>query len=173
MQMVCPDSHYDRTIAHQAVKSVCSMWDKLQHYQSLSVISKQPLAKIRHWARCSPMCRMAGHDMFLTLKPYHTQQNEIGTESGCLVGNSNYCARKAASESIAVPPWDSSRSYSNESNHQKLLLVKWTGQSYWNPCKVVSCVSSLASHSPSCTSTSWVWPETPWRRVHVDFAGPF
>ena len=70
------------------------------------------------------------------------------------VGDSSYCPRKAASQSVEVPPWDSPRSHTDESNWQKLFMVEWAGQRYWNPCKVMFCVSNLASHSPSCTSAS-------------------
>ena len=32
---------------------------------------------------------------------------------------------------------------------------------------------TLQATPPAAPLHPWVWPETPWRRVHVDFAGPF
>ena len=52
----------------------------------------------------------------------------------------------------------------------------WSGQRYRNPRQVLWRLSSgqAVKWNPTAAPLHpWVWPDEPWTRIHVDYAGPF
>ncbi len=68
-------------------------------------------------------------------------------------------------------------------NHSGITRMKAIARSYfWWP-GLDKAIEDLAKSCTACQAIQaspvvaplhpWVWPETPWKRIHVDFAGPF
>ena len=51
----------------------------------------------------------------------------------------------------------------------------WKGLDQEIETLVKSCLTCQAVKSAPASALlhSWVWPKAPWRRIHIDFAGPF
>ena len=45
-------------------------------------------------------------------------------------------------------------------------------KSWRSVCRTVSCQAVKSAPAPAPLHP-WVWPDKPWKRVHLDFAGPF
>ena len=68
-------------------------------------------------------------------------------------------------------------------NHPGITRMKAIARSYFWWCGLDRDIESLAKSCSVCQALQatppaaplhpWVWLDTPWRRVHVDFAGPF
>ena len=109
-----------------------------------------------------------------SLKPYKTRQNEIGTESGCLLWGIR----------VLIPEkWQAKVLKSLHENHPGITRMKSIARSYfwWSGldrdiedlAKSCSVCQALQTTPPAAPLHPWVWPDTPWKRVHMDFAGPF
>ena len=108
------------------------------------------------------------------LQPYWTRRFELTVEGGCLLWGIRVIApRKLRTQLLDELHRD----------HPGISRMKAVAQSYfWWPCLdkaienvVKSCTSCQAvKHSPAVAPLQpWVWPAQPWKRVHLDFAGPF
>ena len=89
------------------------------------------------------------------------------------MGNESDCPREAAIQGV--------KSFSRtipESHRLNRLLVSYF---WWSPLdqdieiltRSYSVCQTLQATPPMAPLHPWVWPDIPWRRVHVDFAGPF
>ena len=108
------------------------------------------------------------------LRPYHNRRNELSLHDGCLMWGTR----------VVVPP--SLRSQVIEELHDTHLGIcrmKALARSFvWWPKvdadlerKVKSC-SECQLHRKTPAEAPlhpWEWPNRPWSRVHVDYAGPF
>ena len=107
-------------------------------------------------------------------QPYWSRRIELSTEGGCLLwGNRVVVPHKLRAKVIQeVHP-----------NHPGMSRMKAVARSYvWWPgmdrdvencvksCSACQQVQNLPAKAPL---HPWGWPQKPWQRVHVDFAGPF
>ena len=107
-------------------------------------------------------------------KPYLNRKDELSTEGDCLLWGIR----------VVVPQKLRARLVEElHHDHPGVTRMKSVARSYmWWPgldkeleeC-ARSCVSCQAVKSapPLASLHPWLWPEKPWQRVHVDFAGPF
>ena len=108
------------------------------------------------------------------LKPYHNRQNELGTEGGCLMWGMRVLVPEKLQSKVLK---------SLHENHLGITRIKAIARSYFwwigldreieklaKSCSVCQSLQDMATTAPL---HPWIWPDTPWRRVHVDFAGPF
>ena len=108
------------------------------------------------------------------LKPYKARQNEIGMEDKCLMWGVRVIIPQSLQPKLLESLHD---------NHPGITRMKAVARSYfwWSGIdKAIenlakSCVSCLKqkSNPPVASLHPWIWPTTPWKRIHVDFAGPF
>ena len=108
------------------------------------------------------------------LKPYKSRENEIGIECGCLM----WGIRVIVPESLQSKLLDSLHE-----NHPGMTRVKalarsyfwWTGLDKAIEDQAKSCVACQAIQASPAPAPlhPWVWPDAPWKRIHIDFAGPF
>ena len=107
------------------------------------------------------------------LKPFYTRRSELSTENGCVLWGSR----------VVVPP--RGREFVLELLHEAhpgIVKMKSLARSYvWWPGidqalegKVQSCSACQAHQKspPVAHLNSWGYPERPWSRIHVDYAGP-
>ena len=127
------------------------------------------LSKIYRYVQKGWPCKITDEE-----RPYWRRYKELSTESGCLMwGNRVIVPQKFQNKLVAELHQD----------HPGGARMKSVARSYfWWPGldKVIegqakSCEACQAVKS--CTATAplhpWLWPERPWQRVHIDFAGPF
>ena len=108
------------------------------------------------------------------LRPYWFRRFELTVEGGCLLWGIR----------VLVPRTLQGRLLDElHQDHPGITRMKSVARSYmWWPGldKAIenlakSCSSCLAvKHAPAVAPLQpWVWPDQPWKRVHLDFAGPF
>ena len=107
-------------------------------------------------------------------KPFFKCKNELSIEAGCLLwGNRVIIPEKFKSTLLEELHRD----------HPGASRMKSVACSYfWYPGldkdledRAHGCVACQAvkNSPPVAPLHPWVWPEQPWQRIHVDFAGPF
>ena len=109
-----------------------------------------------------------------SLKPYQNRQHEIGTESGCLMWGMRVIVPEKLQPKVLK---------SLHENHLGITRMKTIARSYfwWSGldrdieelAKSCSGCQAVQAMPPAAPLHPWVWPNTPWKRVHVDFPGPF
>ena len=108
-----------------------------------------------------------------TLAPYSNRRTEISTENGCLLWGNR----------VIVPPQGREAVIRElHETHPGITRMKAIARSYvWWPRMdsaieeaVKSCTECQqnASATPSAPLHPWDWPESPWSRLHIDYAGP-
>lgn len=109
------------------------------------------------------------------LKPYLVRRNElqVSVQSGCLLWGNRV---------IIPPPLKENVLDELHSGHCGMVRMKEIARSYfWWP-GLDAAIEEKAKSCPDCQKLRnlpqltplhpWEWPEEPWQRVHVDFAGP-
>jgi hypothetical protein len=108
------------------------------------------------------------------LQPFYSRRNELTVHQGCIMWGSRVVIPiKLRSEILQVL----------HESHVGVVRMKTLARSYvWWPgidleieglAKGCS-VCQRVQHAPKCSPLHpWEWPSTPWKRIHVDFAGPF
>ena len=107
-------------------------------------------------------------------KHFYKRKNELSIEAGCLLwGNRVIIPEKLKPKLIDELHRD----------HPGASRMKSVARSYfWYPGldkdledRAHGCVACQAvkNSPPVAPLHPWVWPEHPWQRIHVDFAGPF
>ena len=109
-----------------------------------------------------------------SLKPYKTRQNEIGIENGCLMWGMRIIVPEKLQAKVLQ---------SLHESHPGVTRMKAIARSYFWWSGLDQAIETLAKSCSVCRASQaappvaplhpWVWPDTPWRRIHVDFAGPF
>ena len=109
-----------------------------------------------------------------SLKPYMIRRNELTVQSGCLLWGYR----------VIIPPTLREKLLAElHSGHCGMVRMKEIARSYfWWP----SLDAAIEEKAKSCSSCQklrnvpqlaplhpWDWPEEPWQRIHIDFAGPF
>ena len=107
------------------------------------------------------------------LRPFKTRQDEIGVEGDCLMWGIRVIVPEALQTKVL---------FSLHDTHPGATRMKATVRSYfwWRGLDkaiedLVSCSACQALRSTPAAAPlhPWVWPDAPWKRIHVDFAGPF
>ncbi|XP_063399775.1 uncharacterized protein K02A2.6-like [Mytilus trossulus] len=108
------------------------------------------------------------------IKPYFTRRNELTVSHGCLLWGIR----------VIIPIKFRNRILELlHSSHPGMVKMKalarghvwWPGIDSDIEHLVKSCTGcQINQHAPALTPLHpWEWPETPWQRVHIDYAGPF
>ena len=108
------------------------------------------------------------------LQPFKSRKDEIGVEDGCLMWGVRVIIPAALQSTVL-------RSLHN--GHPGITCMKAIARSYfWWP-GLDHHIEELANSCDSCQTVKsspavaplhpWVWPDAPWKRLYVDFAGPF
>ena len=108
------------------------------------------------------------------LKPYRTRQTELGMESGCLMWGVRVIIPQSLQQSLLESLHD---------NHPGITSMKAVARSYFWWSGIDKAIEDLAkscgpcqeqkSNPPVAPLHPWIWPTNPWKRIHIDFAGPF
>lgn len=108
------------------------------------------------------------------LLPYFRRRYELSTEGGCVLWGSR----------VIVPSqgWRRALEMLHEA-HPGIVRMKslargyvwWPGLDHQIEACVKECVTCQSSRKepPPTPMHPWSWPEKPWSRVHIDYAGPF
>ena len=108
------------------------------------------------------------------LHPYWSRRLELTVEGGCILWGIRAIVPQKLRERLLKEL---------HRDHPGISCMKMVARSYiWWPGLdqaiedlVKSCVSCQSvKHAPSVAPLQpWIWPNQPWKRVHLDFAGPF
>ena len=108
------------------------------------------------------------------LKPVKSRETELGLEGGCLMWGS----RAVIPTKLQAIVLDSLHE-----SHPGISRMKSIARSYvwWNGIdKAIQNVAQACLHCqavkaspPAAPLHPWLWPNSPWTRIHMDFAGPF
>ncbi|CAG2213160.1 unnamed protein product [Mytilus edulis] len=110
----------------------------------------------------------------IDLKPYFNRKNELSISQGCLQwGIRTIVPTKFRQQTLELL----------HSAHPGVVKMKLLARSYvWWP-RIDSEIESLAKRCSGCQKHHrnpkqsplhpWEWPSSPWKRIHIDFAGPF
>ena len=108
------------------------------------------------------------------LKPFNSRKQELTIESGCLMWGIR----------VIVPQQLQSKLLKSlHENHPGSKCMKAMAQSYFWWGGLDKAIENLARSCQSCQAIQpkpsvaplhpWIWPDIPWKRIHVDFTGPF
>ena len=105
---------------------------------------------------------------------YSDRQTELSTENGCLLWGIRVVIPKSLQPQVLQ---------SLHVNHPGVSRMKAIARSHfwWSGLdkdiettgKTCHSCQTNQSNPPAAPLHPWVWPDLPWRRIHVDFAGPF
>ena len=109
----------------------------------------------------------------IDFRPYFSRKNELSIQDGCLLWGAR----------VVVPPSGRTKLLSQlHDSHTGIVRMKAIARSVmWWPgidndieLAVKSCVACQTSRPmpPHAPLSPWCFPEKPWSRVHVDYAGP-
>lgn len=117
--------------------------------------------------------RGRGGEMTPSLKPYLVRQNELSVQSGCLLWGYRV---------IIPPPLRNKVLTELHTGHCGVIRMKEIARSYFWWTGLDADIEEKAKSCPDCQKLRnvpqlaplhpWDWPEEPWQRVHIDFAGP-
>ena len=108
------------------------------------------------------------------VKPYIQRKAELSVENGCLLWGTRVVIPKSLQDVLLRSLHD---------NHPGVTRMKALARSYFwwigldkdIECLGKSCgrCQAVKSNPPPAPLHPWVWPDAPWTRIHVDYAGPF
>ncbi|XP_076862347.1 TGF-beta receptor type-2 isoform X2 [Brachyhypopomus gauderio] len=107
-------------------------------------------------------------------KPYLARQQELSVQSGCLLWGRR----------VIIPPsLQSSMLKQLHVGHCGIVRMKELARSYFWWSGLDKHIEEKAGRCTTCQTVRnapqpaavhpWEWPAEPWRRIHIDFAGPF
>jgi len=108
------------------------------------------------------------------LRPYRTRKDELSVHSGCLLWGSRVIIPPKGREIIVKELHESHPGISRMKSLAR-GYVWWPGLDQQLEQQVRTCASCQQVHNkPSAAPLHhWEWPERPWVRLHIDYAGPF
>ena len=108
------------------------------------------------------------------LTPYKARANEIGIEANCLMWGTRVIVPEKLQACVLKVL---------HKNHPGITRMKAIARSYFWWHRLDKSIEELAKSCTSCQAIQtspaaaplhpWVWPDAPWKRLHMDFAGPF
>ena len=166
----------NETVKNSPIPEIVCLMEDLSH----SVVSAN---LIKSWTAKDPVMSRVYHyvqngwpDTTLdhNYKPYFTKRNELSVFDGCLLWGSR----------VVIPgPGQNTILEELHQGHPGMFRMKGLARGYvWWPGidseieeKVKSCYICQSQHNspPSAPLNPWSWPEKPWSRLHIDYAGPF
>ena len=107
------------------------------------------------------------------LQVFKTKQDEISLEVGCLLWGIRVIIPQSLQATVLK---------SLHANHPGITWMKSIAHSYFWWSGLDQDIERLAKSCRSCQAVKssppvaplhpWVWPDAPWKRLHIDFAGP-
>ena len=107
------------------------------------------------------------------LQVFKTKQDEISLEFGCLLWGIRVIIPQSLQATVLQ---------SLHANHPGITRMKSIARSYFWWSGLDRDIEMLAKSCHSCQAVKssppvvplhpWVWPDAPWKRLHIDFAGP-
>ena len=150
------------------------MLDKYRHSLLPPEMSRKPHAVTRCSVRFLPTCRMAGQSKSRT-SSNRTRHGRMRLGSSA---TASWGIRVIVPESLQAKVLRSLHQ-----NHPGITRMKAIARSYFWWSGLDKAVEALAKSCSSCQVLQaapaaaplhpWIWPDAPWKRIHVDFAGPF
>lgn len=145
--------------------------------------------EVKHWTDKDPLlshvrhCIMTGtfnepvggkEDVCTEFKAYEKRKDELSVQDGCVLWGAR----------IVIPPQGRQKIISElHESHPGISVMKAISRGYvWWPSldeeiqkRVESCITCQVSRKmpPEAPLSLWEWPDRPWSRIHLDFAGPF
>ena len=108
------------------------------------------------------------------LKPYWTRRNELTVEGDCLMWGIRVVVPAKLQEHVLQ---ELHKEHPGASRMKALArsYLWWPGLDKCLEEKAKSCLScqEVKNNPPVAPLHPWIWPTQPWKRVHIDFAGPF
>ena len=108
------------------------------------------------------------------VQPYVRCQAELSIENDCLLWGTRVVIPKSLQDVLLRSLHD---------NHPGVTRMKALARSYFWWIGLDKDIESLGRSCESCQAIKsnpavaplhpWVWPDAPWSRIHVDYAGPF
>ena len=108
------------------------------------------------------------------LQPYKHRENELGVENGCVMWGMRVIVPQTLHSQVLK---------SLHANHPGITRMKAIARSYFWWIGLDKAIEELGKSCQSCQANQanpaaaplhpWIWPDTPWKRIHVDFAGPY
>ena len=109
-----------------------------------------------------------------SLKPYYKRKHELTVEGDCLLWGIRVIVPSKLQSHILQ---ELHREYPGSSRMKSLArsFVWWPAIDKHIEHVTKTCTScQLNKNAPTpATLHPWTWPEKPWQRIHIDFAGPF
>lgn len=150
----------------------------VQQIESLPVTAKQLSDQTQRDPQLSTVLRYTQGGWPKTvpdkLKPFHQRQGELVVEAGCLLWGNKVVIPERFREDVLREL---------HASHPGIVRMKglarahvwWPGVNADIEKAVKSCAAcqSVRNRPQPAVLHTWPWPEGPWERVHVDFAGPF
>ena len=183
MLIVCPSSLYQPLLSSSESSSVPTT------VQTADIFVMRPIealpvtaVELRAATRCDPLLskvlqytkRGWPSKVPEALKPYHNRREQLTLEDDCVMWGVRVLVPKKLQQRVL-----------EELHHSHLGIArsKALARSYvWWP-KLDSAIETMTKSCTSCQAVRsepsaaplhpWLWPNQPWQRIHVDFAGPF
>ena len=108
------------------------------------------------------------------LKPYQQRRSELSVQDGCILWGNR----------VIIPPRGRARILDSlHESHPGMAKMKSFARAYvWWP-KMDTDIELMVKRCNNCQQTRpapakeplhpWTWPDRPWSRLHIDYAGPF
>ena len=159
-----------------------SMLQELLYLLEGLEISPVTVDQIRSWTDRDPMLskvrRFVQHGwpraVDSVLKPYQSRQLELSIQNNCLLWGNRVVVPKQGREKLLALL---------HKGHPGISKMKGLVRSYvWWPnidsdleAQVKQCNQCHVNQPslPAVPMHPWEWPENPWERIHLDYAGPF
>ena len=154
-----------------SIFNVCQMQALPVSFREIQQATRQDklLGKVLSYTKTGWPSQVKGE-----LMPYKSRANEIGIEANCLMwGTRVIVPEKLQARVLKVL----------HKNHPGISRMKAMARSYFWWHRLDKSIEDLAKSCTACQAIQashavaplhpWVWLDTPWKRLHVDFAGPF
>ena len=139
-------------------------------------------SQIRQWTDTDPVLSRVRSNLLTgwvksddsELRPYQTRASELSVQDGCVLWGSRVIVPKKGREAVVTLLHE---------QHPGITRIKrlargyvwWPGMDQELEVAVREC-DQCQQHQKSPARAPmhpWEWPERPWARIHIDYAGPF
>ena len=128
------------------------------------------LSKVLHLTQVGWPSKCPGPDF----RPFYIRRTELSLEQGCVLWGNRVVIPKTLQSMLLLDL---------HTEHMGVVRMKAMARQYfWWPGmeneieditkKCLSCQEN-ATAPPTAPVASWNWPSGPWKRIHIDYAGPF
>jgi len=165
-------------VVEEGMEDVADMFSMIQ-MESLPVTSTDVRRETRRDPVLSKVLR-ASQDGWTDyaqdplLRQYYTRRNELTICRDCVMWGNRVCIPDKLQKDVLKELHDS---------HLGVVKMKSLARSYIYWPGIDRCIEDMARGCASCQVQlntpslaplhPWEWPDQPWKRIHVDYAGPF